>query len=292
MIVGIDPGTTFAYSVIDFKGKIVKIKSIRQHDINTLIKEISEFKPLIITCDKKNAPSTVAKIAIKVGAKLMLPKYDILVKEKHEIIKKYSGNFSNDHERDSLASAFFAYHKLENVLSKIEKQVDTNIDSVRKLVIKKDLPIKLAIDILTSTKEEDKIIKKVIEQGIDEKFLKLITKLKEKDEKIKNLYFEIKSLKDSTKKLKNKKNLRTLELENTIINLRKNSYKKRFDKLESVLRKSKNKDIIIVEKNKNVKALYVGSDYLIVDKKDIKNKINFENILDEYKKKRIKDLST
>ena len=39
LIVGIDPGITAGYAVLDINGKIIKVRSSKQLDLNSLISE-------------------------------------------------------------------------------------------------------------------------------------------------------------------------------------------------------------------------------------------------------------
>ena len=82
LIVGIDPGTTVGYALLDVNGKVVKVDSSKGLDLDTLTAKIAAVGiPLVVGCDKAKVPSLVDKFSIKVGAKLVFPSEDIKVEE-------------------------------------------------------------------------------------------------------------------------------------------------------------------------------------------------------------------
>ncbi|MBI5393356.1 DUF460 domain-containing protein [Candidatus Woesearchaeota archaeon] len=173
LIVGVDPGTTAAYALLDLDENVVKISSSKELNLSLMISEITDQGlSILVGTDKKNAPSFVAAFATKVGAKIVSPEEDLLVDEKKKIIhERNKDSFgANDHERDALASALFAYKKVRQLIVKIkyylsEIKKDYLFEEVCKLVILQDgLPIKVAVDIILKPNDEDLIlIKKEIE---------------------------------------------------------------------------------------------------------------------------------
>jgi len=209
LIIGVDPGTTVGYAAITLDGNIVKIHSEKYLDLNSLISElITVGKPLIIASDKKYNPDFVEKIAVKFGARLISPNYDLKVCEKRAITEKY--NTRNQHEIDALASAFFALKKLNPLLNKINIFIDhykkENIrQQLMEFVIGKELNIKDAAEIIEEPEtQETKIIKEVIEDNklTEKNFLALynrfkssqkdVSLLKEQNEKLRNQMTAIK----------------------------------------------------------------------------------------------------
>ncbi|GAG04093.1 unnamed protein product, partial [marine sediment metagenome] len=143
--------------------KIIKIDSSKDLDLNSLIKKINEYgKPLIIGTDKKKIPNLISKFAAQFNAKVIAPKSDLLVKEKKKNTKDYK---LNDHKRDALAAALYAYSKYERLFSKIDyhlKEFDKKIiEKVRELCVKDELNIALSLDLITKP-EKVKEIKKII----------------------------------------------------------------------------------------------------------------------------------
>jgi len=69
LIVGVDPGTTTAYAVLDTRGKLIKTHSSKGLDQGAMIKAITEIgNPIAVGCDKAKPPSAVERLAVKVGA--------------------------------------------------------------------------------------------------------------------------------------------------------------------------------------------------------------------------------
>ena len=203
LIIGIDPGTTLGYAVLDFEGKIIKIHSEKNLDLGSLISELIKLgKPLIIATDKEYNPDFVDKLAIKVGARVIGPDYDLKVDEKRELTKDFKTN--NQHEMDALASAFFAIKKIGPLLKKINifaehyKKEDIKGQLIE-FVVGKGLNIRDAAEIIEEPeKEESKIIKEVVEEKrlTEKDFLMLYKRFKEAKEDLQFLKEENTKLKE------------------------------------------------------------------------------------------------
>ena len=119
LIVGVDPGTTTGYAVLDTAGKVLKMRSSKQLDLNSVVEEVVQLgSVLAIGTDKQKCPQLIEKIAAKTGAKVIQPSYDLPVAEKDSMTHGFTGN---QHEKDSLAAALYAYKELEPLLNRIEK---------------------------------------------------------------------------------------------------------------------------------------------------------------------------
>ena len=175
LIIGIDPGTTAAYALLDINENVVKISSSKELNLSAMISEVtfSGF-PILVGTDKKNIPNFVNEFATKIGARIINPAEDLLVDEKKKIIHERDKDLycENDHERDALASALFAYKKVRQLIAKIKhnlSEIDKNelLEDVCKLVILQEgLPIKVAVDILLKPDDEDvALIRKEIESN-------------------------------------------------------------------------------------------------------------------------------
>jgi len=209
LIVGVDPGTTLGYAAIDFEGNIVKVHSQKNLDLGMLISELIKLgKPLIIAADKEYNPDFVTKLAVKLGARLMGPPYDLKVIEKREITKNHKTK--NQHEIDALASAFFAFKKIGSLLKKINIYVEhyKKEDIKQQLiefVVGKELSIMAASEIIEEPeKEEAKIIKEVIEERklTEKDFLVLYQKYKESEKDISLLQGQNRKLKEQVALIK------------------------------------------------------------------------------------------
>ena len=202
LIVGVDPGTTLGYAAIDFEGHIIKIHSEKNLDIGSLISELIKLgRPLIVAGDREYNPDFVDRLAVKLGARVIAPDYDLKVNEKREITKGF--NTGNQHEVDALAAALFALKKIDSLLKKINIFVEHyNKDDIKKqlieFVVGKGLNIRDSVEIIEGPQNEEvKIIKDVVEER----------KLREKDflvlyKKFKDAKNDIFLLKGQNKKLR------------------------------------------------------------------------------------------
>src|SRR3989344_1898034 len=106
LIVGLDPGITTAYAVLDIDGNPLSFSSSKELSLNPLISEITEYGRVIITgTDKQKIPSLIQEFAAKTGSRVLNPKEDLKVQDKKNMTSGFS--LKNDHERDALASALF-----------------------------------------------------------------------------------------------------------------------------------------------------------------------------------------
>ncbi len=186
---GIDPGTTAAYALLDTDGALVGSGSSKSLDISSMIREIAKAGiPIACGCDKKSIPEFVEKVATKTGAVLFSPKEDLLVSEKKELAKGY--DYGNTHEMDAVASAVFALDQIKRVLKKIdvfcEKEKKEGIkEGITRIVIKQGLSIRAASNIIEKPqKEEIRIVKDAIERDVlsRQRFVSLYERLIEKGE--------------------------------------------------------------------------------------------------------------
>lgn len=209
LIVGVDPGTTLGYAVIDFEESIVKIGSEKNLDLSSLISKIIKLgKPLIVAGDKEYNPDFVDRLAVKLGARVISPDYDLKVSEKRELTKEYETG--NQHEMDALASAIFAFKKIGSLLKKINIFVEhygkENIrQQLIEFVVGKGLSVREAVEIIEEPrKEEIKIIKEVVEEKkLKEKdFLMLYKRFKEAKRDISLLKEQNEKLEDQVKAIR------------------------------------------------------------------------------------------
>jgi len=153
LIVGVDPGTTVGYAVLDIEGNIVEINSEKELSLDKLVERIARLgKIVVIGTDKKKVPFFVDKLKAKVGARVLSPKEDMKVSDKKDLARPYSTK--NSHEEDALASALFARNSVKNAIADIE-----NIFS------KKDYKADMQSIIQMHLLDPEKNIIKVLEQS-------------------------------------------------------------------------------------------------------------------------------
>ena len=141
LIVGLDPGTTLGYAFLDIKGEVAEIGSSKNLDLNSIINtSLEQGKVVVVGTDKAKCPSLVERFATKLGARLVVPKQDLLVKDKKILTRKHK--IKNEHELDALASAIFAYKKVRPLLKKVDYYLKRNK--------KQDITLKVKDLILTN----------------------------------------------------------------------------------------------------------------------------------------------
>ena len=145
IIIGIDPGTTIGYAILDVDGNILEINSGKHLKLSWIISHLTEFgEPIIIACDVSKAPRLIEKIARRFGAKICCPKKDLSWPEKLRITKPYKRFVKNKHERSALSAALHAYESIHRVVEKIKRQYKENLGKLICRVVKKDVAIKKA----------------------------------------------------------------------------------------------------------------------------------------------------
>ena len=157
LIVGVDPGTTLGYAALDIDGNLIGIGSGKNIDRSILIsKFVSLGKVLVVAGDKEKNQEFIGLVAVKLGAKIITPEYDMKVEEKREMARAYPTG--NQHEVDSLASALMALKKLKPLIQKIEVFLSYGHkehlrDDLLNLVVGKGLNIRDAADLLEPEEE-------------------------------------------------------------------------------------------------------------------------------------------
>ncbi len=108
VIVGMDPGTTTALGLVDLDGNVLDTWSSRTVDTAGVIEWIIEHgRPVMVAADVTPVPDTVEKIRRSFDAAGWVPDVDLPVDEKQHRTREHA--YENDHQRDALAAALFAY---------------------------------------------------------------------------------------------------------------------------------------------------------------------------------------
>ncbi|MBI2667212.1 DUF460 domain-containing protein [Candidatus Woesearchaeota archaeon] len=272
LILGIDPGTTTAYAVLDIDGNLVEVKSKKDYSFSSLILDVIKHgKILLIGTDVKEIPYFIKKVSRKVGSKIISPYYNIKVEEKKELTKEYKT--SNDHERDALASAIIAFKRKRSLFSKIENYLAKN----NKLELKYDV-IELAILTSMTIKEIVDSLEKH-EEKIEKKRKRQRTKINIESKKD-----EVMLLKQQNTRLSNELNELKWKLDKKEINIdKKITESLRFkDKRISELNSEMNNNLFEIGKLKN-KINILNSYLKLMDKYILVSKIdNLSRDIKEY----------
>ncbi len=127
VIVGIDPGTTTAAAVVDLDGNKLDVHSTRTADTADVIEWLIERgRPVIVAADVEPMPETVEKFRRSFDAAGWIPETDLPVDEK--LHRTRDVGYENDHERDALAAALFAFDAHEDQFQRISRKVPPNIE--------------------------------------------------------------------------------------------------------------------------------------------------------------------
>ncbi len=187
-IIGLDPGTTSGYVILDLNGQVIKSYSAKELSLSLVISQIIEHcQPLITATDKARLPSFVEEFSRKLGTVIVTPDEDLTKEEKRVLVADFNSGKKtvhlNAHQQDSLAAAVYAYKKFASKLEKIDNFIighglENKRDEFTQLAFKEELNFYVIKDLLTKKKVEEKIIKQVINEDrlTKQDFLKLYEK--------------------------------------------------------------------------------------------------------------------
>ena len=139
-ILGVDPGTTTGYAVLDIDGNLIRLKSARDLSVERLLQEVIDAgKIAIVGVDVKYSPRYVKRICRILGARLISPLEDIKEGFKDRITENF--RVKDDHQRDALASALLAYNEVKAMFRKVDNRLKERgkehvSDDVKLLVLK------------------------------------------------------------------------------------------------------------------------------------------------------------
>ena len=127
VIVGIDPGTTTAAAVIGLDGTVFDVHSTRTADTAEVIEWLVERgRPVIVAADVTPMPETVETFRRSFNAAGWTPDSDLPVDEK--LHRTRDEAYDNDHERDALAAALFAFDSHEDQFERVGRKTPAGID--------------------------------------------------------------------------------------------------------------------------------------------------------------------
>ena len=127
VIVGIDPGTTTAAAVVGLDGTVHALYSSRTADTADVTEWIVEQgRPIIVAADVEPMPETVEKFRRSFDAAGWRPTTDLPVDEK--LHRTREASYDNDHERDALAAALYAFDDHEDQFERITTKTPPRLD--------------------------------------------------------------------------------------------------------------------------------------------------------------------
>ncbi|RJX43276.1 DUF460 domain-containing protein [Halonotius aquaticus] len=127
VIVGIDPGTTTAAAVVSLDGRVLARFSSRTADTAEVTEWlIEQGRPLIVAADVTPIPQTVEAFRRSFEATAWTPESDLPVDEKLHRTRDHE--YDNDHERDAMAAALYAYDDREDQFDRISDKTPPQFD--------------------------------------------------------------------------------------------------------------------------------------------------------------------
>ncbi|NHN60353.1 DUF460 domain-containing protein [Halorussus rarus] len=156
VLVGIDPGTTTAVAVADLDGTVLDVLSTRTADTAEVIEWIIERgRPVVVAADVEPMPETVEKIRRSFDAAGWIPRSDLPVDEKQHRTREH--DYDNDHERDAMAAALYAFDDHEDQFERIAEKVPPRMDrgEVTARVVAGEDSVETALAALSDDDESD-----------------------------------------------------------------------------------------------------------------------------------------
>ncbi|XVH30289.1 DUF460 domain-containing protein [Haloferacaceae archaeon DSL9] len=156
VIVGIDPGTTTAAAVVGLDGRVLDVYSTRTADNAAVIEWLIERgRPIVVAADVDPMPETVEKFRRSFDAVGWAPAADVPVDEKLHRTREV--NYDDDHQRDALAAALYAYDAYEDRFDRIRRKVPPRVDSEEVIaqVVAEDLSVEAVLRSLSGDDGDD-----------------------------------------------------------------------------------------------------------------------------------------
>ncbi len=127
VLVGIDPGTTTAVSIVSLEGEVLDVWSSRMSDRADVIEWIVERgRPVIVAADVTPMPETVEKFRRSFDAAGWTPQRNVPIDEKQHRTREVP--YDDDHQRDALAAALFAFDDHKDQFRRIARKVPPGLD--------------------------------------------------------------------------------------------------------------------------------------------------------------------
>jgi hypothetical protein len=278
IIVGFDPGTTAAIAVLDTKGRILLLESRKGLKKSDAINSIIQIgKPLIVAGDKVPLPKNVEKLASSLSCKSYSPVKTLPVIEKEKLVKYFSKEIRNEHEKDALAAALQFLKVNKKVFDRTEELLSSlNLNQLYDRVVE-----------LTITGKAENIteaINKSLTEGRTKPPIsedKEVIVKKETDKTIDDLQKKIKNLEKDVDILKNYNQMLKRRLGETEerVQYYKNKSQEKID-LDSVRRIKKNMDSLkselesaklLNEKLKSFRELNLNGYEPIIELEEVRN---------------------
>jgi len=258
VLVGIDPGTTTAAAVVSLDGNVLDVYSTRTADTAGVIEWLVERgRPVVVAADVEPMPETVEKFRRSFDAAGWRPETDLPVDEKLHRTREHT--YDNDHERDAMAAALFAFDAYEDQFERITRKVPPQFDrgEVIDRVVSSDVSVEAVLRDLTDDDEseeeestheprelspEERRIKRLerqverLESTVDD----LQSKLAAKDERIETYEEELsEARREERREARERREVNRLERETDRLERERDQERDRADELASKLERLK-----------------------------------------------------
>lgn len=151
LIVGIDLGKNTGISILDFKGNLIHLSTLKYVNFNELIKYICNFgKPLLISSDIVYSRK-IKKIAASFGAKVFFPDRPLTKKEKSKLTSDFY--YEDIHQRDALAASLRAFKSYRKIIGKLMNEFGKDYEKALELFFKTNKNIKEIKCLINEEKE-------------------------------------------------------------------------------------------------------------------------------------------
>ncbi|WP_338740038.1 DUF460 domain-containing protein [Haloplanus salilacus] len=258
VLVGIDPGTTTAAAVVSLDGEVLDVLSTRTADTAGVIEWLVERgRPVVVAADVEPMPETVEQFRRSFDAAGWEPASDLPVDEKLHRTRDLS--YDNDHERDALAAALFAFDDYEDQFDRITRKVPPQFDrgEVIDRVVTGEASVEAVLEELStdddeeseeSTHEprelspEERRIKRLERQvdRLEGQVADLEAEVTEKDERIAEYEEELsEARREERREARERREINRLERETTRLERERDEERDRADELEAKLERLK-----------------------------------------------------
>ena len=258
VLVGIDPGTTTAVALVDFDGRVLDVLSTRTADTADVVEWIIEHgRPVLVAADVTPMPETVDSFRRTFDAAGWEPDTDLPVDEKQHRTRE--AGYENDHERDAMAAALFAYDAHETQIRRVTEQIPPQVEREEVLarVVGNDEHVDAVVDDLTATEQsepeetehevreltdEEKRIRDLERQveRLSDHVDELETELAEKEDTIEEYESELSDARrEERERARERREVTKLEWENSRLEDELEAERERADELESKLARLK-----------------------------------------------------
>ena len=258
VLVGIDPGTTTAAAVVSLDGEVLDVYSTRTADTAGVIEWLVERgRPVVVAADVEPMPETVEKFRRSFDAAGWEPDTDLPVDEKLHRTRDHT--YDNDHERDAMAAALFAFDAYEDQFERITRKVPPQFDrgEVIDRVVSSDVSVEAVLRDLTEDDEgeeeestheprelspEERRIKRLERQveRLESKVDDLQSTVAEKEERIETYEEELsEARREERREARERREVNRLERETDRLERERDQERERADELESKLERLK-----------------------------------------------------